>query len=326
MPMSLARACALALTVAVSGLVTTGAEAQGKWPDRRITLLVPFGAGTVTDAMARLLADQLKDSLGQPVIVENRAGAGSTLGTQIVAKAAPDGYTLMMGGNSSHSAAPALVKVVPYDPIKDFTFIARIGKYPSVLATNPQQPFKTVQEFVAYAKANPGKLTYGHGNATGQIAGEAIKKRLGLDIARLAYTTTAQGTTDVLTNNIQVMVGDMISGPQLIAAGKLVALATFALQRSALMPNVPTLHETVMPGFEVLPWTGVFGPAGLPAEVVRKMADATQRILARPDAVERLGALGTEPFFAGPEELAAYVVADLPRWAAHAKEAGIEAQ
>ena len=174
MPMSLARACALALTVAVSGLVTTGAEAQGKWPDRRITLLVPFGAGTVTDAMARLLADQLKDSLGQPVIVENRAGAGSTLGTQIVAKAAPDGYTLMMGGNSSHSAAPALVKVVPYDPIKDFTFIARIGKYPSVLATNPQQPFKTVQEFVAYAKANPGKLTYGHGNATGHITGETV--------------------------------------------------------------------------------------------------------------------------------------------------------
>ena len=323
-PASPIRARSLAIAAAL--LAVSPAAAQEAWPARRVTMIVPFGVGSTTDALARYLSELYKDLLGQPFIVENRGGAGGTLGGNAVARAAPDGYTILVGGNTTHSAAPALVKNVPYDPVKDFTPIARFGKLASVLVTNPQQPFRNMQELVAHAKANPGKLTYGHGNSTGQIAGEAIKKRLGLDIARLAYTTTAQGTTDVLTNNIQVMVGDMISGPQLIAAGKLVALATFALQRSALMPNVPTLHETVMPGFEVLPWTGVFGPAGLPAEVVRKMADATQRILARPDAVERLGALGTEPFFAGPEELAAYVVADLPRWAAHAKEAGIEAQ
>jgi len=326
MPMSLARACALALTVAVSGLVTTGAEAQGKWPDRRITLLVPFGAGTVTDAMARLLADQLKDSLGQPVIVENRAGAGSTLGTQIVAKAAPDGYTLMMGGNSSHSAAPALVKVVPYDPIKDFTFIARIGKYPSVLATNPQQPFKTVQEFVAYAKANPGKLTYGHGNATGHITGETVKKRLGLDIVRLPYSSNPPALTDLLGNNIQLMVPDFLTGIPQINAGKIIPLAMVQTERSKLLPGVPTFHETVIPGFEVLPWVSLMGPAGLPADITKRLADEVGAILKKPDVVAKIEGTGTELYYLAGPEFAEFVKADLPRWQSAAKEAGIEPQ
>jgi hypothetical protein len=151
------------------------ASAQDKWPSRRVTIVVPFAAGSNTDACARLLADLLRDIYGQPFIVENRGGAGGTLGANAVAKSAPDGYTLLMAGNTSLSAAPALFKNVPYDPIKEFTAIARAGRFSSVIVATTEQPFRTMQEFVTYAKANPGKLSYGHGNSTGHIVGEAIK-------------------------------------------------------------------------------------------------------------------------------------------------------
>lgn len=324
----MARWLALAGSIAVSWAVVLPAslQAQEKWPARRVMIIVPFGPGTTTDAVGRLLGEELKEALGQPFIVENRAGAGSTLGAQAVAKAAPDGYTLLMGGNSSHTAAPALVKVVPYDPIKDFTFIARVGKYPSALATNPRQPFKTIQELVAYAKANPGKLTYGHGNATGQITGETFKKRLGLDIVRLPYTSNPPAVTDLLSNNIQLMVPDFLIGVPNFEAGKLVPLAVVMLQRSQRLPNAPTFAETVMPGFEVLPWTSLMGPAGLPADIVKTLDGAVARIMARPDIAKRLEAMGTEPFYAPTDEFTAFVKADLPRWSAMGREAGIEPQ
>lgn len=302
------------------------AAAQDAWPSRHVTLVVPFGAGSTTDALARYLSEFYKDAVGQPFIVENRGGAGGTLGAHAVVKAAPDGYTLLMGGNTTHSAAPAFFKSLAYDPVKDFTPIARIGRYSSVLVTNPQQPFRTMQEFVAYVKAHPGKLTYGHGNSTGQIAGETLKKRLGLDMARLSYASTSPGMTDVLTNNIQMMVGDMITSPQHIEAGKLFPLATIALERSSLMPKIPTIHETVLPGFEVLPWVALFGPAGLPAGIVKRLEVATEQIIKRPDSPKRFAALGTELFYASGKDLGAFVTADLPKWRAGAKEAGIEPQ
>jgi tripartite-type tricarboxylate transporter receptor subunit TctC len=165
-------------------------SAQEKWPSHRVTIVVPFAAGSNTDACARLLAELLGDIHGQSFIVENRGGAGGTLGANAVAKSSPDGYTLLMAGNTSLSAAPALFKNVPYDPINDFTAIARVGRFSSVLVTTPQQPFRTMQEFVAYAKANQGKLSYGHGNSTGHIVGEAIKKRTGVEMTRVPYTAT----------------------------------------------------------------------------------------------------------------------------------------
>ena len=315
--------------MSVAGLLAaapTVADAQEKWPARRVTLIVPFGPGTTTDANGRLFAEHLKELLGQPFIVENRAGAGSSLGAQAVAKAAPDGYTLLVGGNSSQTAAPAMIKNVAYDPIKDFTPIARIGKYPSVVATTPGQPFKTIQELVAYARANPGKLTYGHGNSTGQITGETLKKRLGIDMVRLAYTSNPPAVTDLLGGSIQLMVPDFLIGLPNIEAGKIVPLAVIMLERSPSLPNVPTLAETVMPGFEVLPWVGLLGPAGLPPEVVKTAADAVAAIMARPDIKARLANTGTEPFYASSAEFAAFIAADVPRWAAAAKEAGIEPQ
>jgi len=298
--------------------------AQESWPTRRVTLVVPFGAGSNTDAIARWMAEHFREILGQPFIVENRGGAGGTLGANAVAKAPPDGYTFLHGGNTTHSGAPALIRNVPYDPVKDFTAVARIGKFSSVVVANPQVPVRSMKELVAYAKANPGKLSYGHGNSSGHIVGEAIKKRNGIDLARVSYTTVAQAITDVLANNTQIVIADLMTGPAQVQAGKLTALATILTDRSALMPEVPTLAETVMPGFEVRGWTALFAPAGLPEAVTNRMSAAVEKIVNRPDAGERLGAMGAEPWFAGSPELTTWVKDDMPRWAAHAKEAGID--
>ncbi len=320
------RVCAgLSLACAMSIMVPL-ASAQDKWPSRRVTIVVPFAAGSNTDACARLLAELLRDSYGQPFIVENRGGAGGTLGANAVAKAAPDGYTLLMAGNTSLSAAPALFKTVPYDPIKDFTAIARVGRFSSVLVTTPQQPFRTMQEFVAYAKAHPGKLSYGHGNSTGHMVGEAIKQRTGVEMARVPYTATPAAITDLIGGRTQLVPSDLLSGVPQIKAGTLVALATVFRERSSLLPDVPTLHETVMPGFEVLPCLGLFGPANMPADIVRMLSDNLRTIVARSDIVARIGTMGIEPYYAPSEETAAFVRADLPKWRDMAREAGIEPQ
>ena len=314
-----------AFMVAAS-LGSTTAQAQDKWPSRRVTLVVPFAAGSVTDAMARLLADQLKDAFPQPFIVENRAGAGGVLAAGSVAKAAPDGYTILMGGNTTHSAAGALFKNVPYDPVKDFSAIVRIGKYPSVFATNPQQPFKTIQEFVTYAKANPGKLTCGHGNSTGHITCETVKRRLGLDMVRLPYSGNPQALTDLLSNNIQLMVPDFLTGVPQVQAGKIIALAAVMRDRSPLLPNVPTFNETVIKDFEVAPWVSMFGPAGLAPDITQQISDAIGVILKKPDVAKRIGDMGTELYYMPSAPFAEFVKNDIPVWHAHAKTAGIEPQ
>lgn len=309
-----------------SAAVSTLAQAQQPWPDRRISLVAPFGAGSVTDATARLIGDQLKDILGQPVVVENRAGAGGTLASSVVAKSAPDGYTFLVGGNTTHSAAPALFKNVPYDPVKDFTPIARIGKFPSVVAANPQQPFKTIQELVAFAKANPGKLTYGHGNSTGHITGETIKRRLDLNIVRLPYTSNPAAMTDLLGNSIQLHIPDFLTGVPQVNAGKIIPLAVIMRERSPLLPNVPTIHETVIKDFEVLPWVSLFGPAGVPAPIVARLSDAIGVVLKKPEVVTKMNAMGTEVYYLPSGPFAQFVKDDIPVWAAHAKIAGIEPQ
>ena len=306
--------------------VTPRAWAQEKWPSKLVTIYVPFGAGSNTDACARLIADQLKEIHGQPFIVENRGGAGGTIGANLVAKAPADGYRLLIAGNSSLSAAPVLIKNVPYDPIKDFTPIARVGRFSSVLVTSPDQPFKSMQGLIAYAKANPGKLNYGHSNSSGQITGESIKKRTGIDVTRVPYSTIPAAIADLLGGRIQLVFADLLSaGPQ-IQAGKIVPLSTSFLQRSALMPDIPTLNETVMPGFEVVPWLGLFAPASVPENIVKMLSDNLRTILTRPDIVARIGPMGIEPYYAPSDETTAFVKADLPKWQELARYANIEPQ
>jgi tripartite-type tricarboxylate transporter receptor subunit TctC len=299
-------------------------HAQEKWPSRRVTIVVPFPAGGNTDSSARLIANNLKDIHGQPFIIENRGGANGMIGAGAVARSPADGYTLLMAGNSALSAAPALLKNVAYDPVNDFTPIARVGRFSSVLVTTPDRPFKTATEFVAYAKSNPGKLSLAHSFSSGQIVVETIRKRAGIDVVIVPYTRTPAALTDLIGGRIDLAVTDILSGLPQIEAGKIVPLGTFFLDRGSLLPKVPTLNETILPGFEETPWLGLFGPAHLPSDIVATLSDDLRKMLTRPEIIEHLGKMGVEPYFASSDETAAYVRADLPKWQKLASEAGIE--
>jgi tripartite-type tricarboxylate transporter receptor subunit TctC len=309
----------------VACLALAGVQARAEtYPSRAVTVIVPFGPGSVTDAAARLIAQHLQDALGQPFIVENKTGAGGLIAASAVAHATPDGYTLLITTNSTHSAAPALFKTVPYDPVTDFTPVARIGSFPSMIAVNPSLPIKTIGELVSYAKANPGKLEYGHGNSTGQIVGETMKKRTGIDIVRVAYRSNPAAVTDLIAGHIAMMIPDFNTGMPQVKAGTIRPVAVFTKERNRWLPDVPTLDETVMPGFHILAWAGMFAPANTPPEVVDRLAGALQTILSDPAIVSRFADIGTETFYSGPKDFSDYVKVELVKWTAVAKEAGIE--
>ena len=296
------------------------------YPARTVTILAPFAPGSGTDTAARIVAQVLQDALGQPFVVENRVGVNGLLAGNAVAHATPDGYTLLFTTNSTHSVVYGLYKSVPYDPIKDFTPVARIGSFPSFVAVNPALPIHSMQELVDYAKANPGKLSYGVGNSTGQIVGEAIKTRMGVDIVRVSYRSNPAAVTDLVAGHIQMMVPDFTTGMPQLETDKIRALAVLTRNRNPRLPDLPTLHETIMPGYDILAWAGLFAPAGLPPEAVTALAEPIQQALARPEMVERLRNSGTEVYWSGPEEFEAFVKSELVKWTAAIKEAGIEPQ
>jgi tripartite-type tricarboxylate transporter receptor subunit TctC len=294
------------------------------YPSRSVTIITPFAAGSVTDAAARLIAQSLQDSLGQPFVVENRAGAGGLLAASAVARAKNDGYTLLLTTNSTHSAANGLFKSVPYDPIKDFTPIARIGSFPSFVAVHPSLPVNSMQELVAYAKANPGKLSYGVGNSTGQITGETIKKRTGIDIVRVNYRSNPAALTDLIAGHVQMMIPDYNTGLGQVRAKAIRPLAVLTKDRNPALPDVPTLSETVMPGFDILAWAGMFGPANMPPEATKALADNIEKALKQKEIRDRFAAAGTDIYWSGPAEFDAFVKSELVKWTAAIKEAGIE--
>jgi tripartite-type tricarboxylate transporter receptor subunit TctC len=294
------------------------------WPTRTVTIVTPFAAGSVTDATARIVGQILQEALGRPVVVENKAGAGGLIAAQAVARAEPDGYTLLLTTNSTHSAAPALFKKVPYDPIKDFTAIARIGSFPSVVVVNPTLKVNSIQELVAYAKANPGKLSYGHGNSTGYIAGEAIKNQAGIDIVHVSYRSNPAAVTDLIAGHIPMMIPDLNNALPQIAEKNMRPLAVLTKTRSASLPDVPTLDETVIPGFDLMAWAGLFGPANLPPEVVQTLARTLKAGLAKPEMLEKLKSSGIEPYWGDTDEFKAYVASELVKWTTVIKAARID--
>jgi len=301
------------------------AIAADAYPTRPVTILTPFAAGSVTDAAARVLAQALSEGLGQTFVVENRAGAGGLLAAGAVARASNDGYTLLLTTNSTHSAL-SLFKSVPYDPIKDFTPISRIGNFHSFVAVTPDKPYQSMQALVAYAKANPGKLSYGVGNSTSQIVGETLKKRTGTDILKVSYRSNPMVMTDLLGGTIQIMIADYNTGLPQLKAGKVKALAVLTRDRNPLLPDVPTLSETVMPGYHILAWAGIFGPAGMPPEAVKVLSDQIHKALEKPEIKARFTGSGTEVYWSGPKEFDAFVKSELVSWTAMIKEAGIEPQ
>jgi tripartite-type tricarboxylate transporter receptor subunit TctC len=323
-PLKVSRRIAVAGAICCALAAIATPVAADTWPTRAVTIITPFAAGSVTDATARIIAQLLQEKLGKPFVVENKAGAGGLIAAQSVARAEPDGYTLLLTTNSTHSAAPALFKSVPYDPTKDFTPVARIGSFPSVVVVNPQLKINSIQELVAYAKANPGKLSYGHGNSTGYVAGEAIKHQAGIDIVRVGYRSNPAAVTDLIAGHIPMMIPDLNNALPQIAEKAMRPLAVLTKTRSASLPDVPTLDETVIPGFDLLAWAGLFGPANMPPEIVKTLADALKETLARPDIQEKMKNSGIEPYWGDTDEFKAYVASELVKWTGVIKSAGIQ--
>ncbi len=316
---------ALALASAIACVCVQPVFGQ-TYPSRPVTIVVPFTAGSATDSAARLLAAHLDAALNQRFVVENKAGAGGTLAASFVARAEPDGYTLLLTTNTTHSAAQALFKNVPYDPLKDFTAVARVGSFPSMVIANPSAPFKTIQELVTYAKANPGKVEYAHGNSTGQVAGETLKRRAGIDMVRVPYRSNPPAVLDVATGRVSAMVADFTTALPQVRDGKVRALAVLTKTRSAIVPDIVTLHETVAPDFDLIAWAGLFGPANLPKDVVETLSREVKAFVASPENRAKLEANGIEAFYLPPTEFKAYVGDELVKWTTAIKDAGIEPQ
>jgi len=300
-------------------------RASETYPARHVTIVNQFAAGSISDTTSRLIAQSLQDQLGQPFVVENKPGAGGLIAATAVARAKPDGYTLLATVSSLHSAA-ALYKEMPLDLMGDFTHIARLVSYPSFMTVRSTLPINTVQDLIAYAKANPAKLTYGHGNNMGQMVGEIFKRRTGVDLTRVAYRSNPAAMSDLVAGHIDVMVADIGTGWPHVESQKARPLAVFSKQRSALMPSVPTLDETVMPGFDVLPWGGLSGPAKMPSDVVGKLDAAISATFRSPETQKRFSAPGMEPYWADQRTFEIYVQDQLKNWTALIKEAGIPPQ
>jgi tripartite-type tricarboxylate transporter receptor subunit TctC len=315
----------LATCLVTSVALATSASAQ-PYPARPITIVVPFAAGSGTDSIARIIGQYLSVALNQGVVIENKVGASGVLAATYVARAAPDGYTLLMATNSTHSANPHLFKNLSYDPVKDFAPVARIGSYVFMLVVNKDVPVKTLQELVAYAKANPGKLTYASGNTTGIVAGETFKHKAGVDILHVPYKSTPPAINDVLGGRVSMIVIDMAPGLEHVRAGNFRALAVTTKERSALLPDLPSLAEAGIPGYDVTSYAALFAPAGTPKEIVDKLNAEVQKIIANPEAKARIAVTGFDAFSGPPETLASFVQSELVNWGKLIKDAGIEPQ
>ena len=316
----------LRLLVAIGlTLAATGASAQS-YPSKPITIVVPFAAGSGTDSIARIIGQYLQNALNQSVVIENKVGASGVLAATYVARAAPDGYTLLMATNSTHSANPHLFKSLAYDPVKDFAPVARAGSYVFMLVVNPDVPARTLPELVAHAKANPGKLTYASGNTTGIVAGETLKSKAGIDVLHIPYKSTPPALNDVLGGRVSMMFIDLAPGLEHVRAGTLRPLAVTTRERSALLPDLPSLAKAGIPGYDVTSYAALFAPAGTPKEIVDKLNAEIQKIIANPDAKARIAITGFDAFSGPPETLAAFVQSELVNWGKLIKDAGIEPQ
>jgi tripartite-type tricarboxylate transporter receptor subunit TctC len=311
--------------VACLAVAASAAGAQ-PYPSKPITIVVPFAAGSGTDSITRIVAQYLSVALNQSVVVENKVGASGALAATYVARAAPDGYTLLMATNSTHSANPHLFKNLGYDPVKDFAPVARLGSYVFMLVVGKDVPVTTLQELVAYAKANPGKLTYASGNTTGIVAGETFKSKAGVDILHVPYKSTPPAINDVLGGRISMIVIDMAPGIEHVRAGNFRALAVTTKERSALLPDLPSLAEAGIQGYDVTSYAALFAPAGTPKEIVDKLNTEIQKIIADPEAKKRIAVTGFDAFSGPPESLAAFVQTELVNWGKLIKDAGIEQQ
>ncbi|MCG7361511.1 tripartite tricarboxylate transporter substrate binding protein [Roseomonas sp. ACRSG] len=300
------------------------ARGAGWKPTRPVTLVVPFAAGSGTDGVARIVAPLLAEEIGGTVVIENRPGANGAIAAVAVARAVPDGHTLFMTTNTTHSANPALLRQIDYDPVRDFAPVARLGNPAFLLVVGPEVPARDVASFIAWAKGKPGGVNCASANAIGVVGMATLARLAGFQATTAPYRSAPQALTDVIGGRIDAMMIDITASLGHIREGRLRALAVTTRERSALMPDLPSLHEAGVEGFDLAAWNGVFAPAGTPGEVTGALGDALVRVLQRPPVVQRLAGIGFEALPAGPAPLAALVERELPRWAEMARAAGIE--
>ena len=307
-------------------LTAQAGMAQSNYPNRPVKILVGFTPGTAPDLAARILADRFAEVWGTPFVVENVQGAGSNIATDRVAKAAADGYTLLMGGNPSLVISPSLYETLPFDPIKDFAPISQIFIAANVLAVPSELPVKTVAELVALARAQPGKLSYGHaGVGTSQHLGaELFKYMAHVDIASVPYRGTTALMPDLLAGRITMSFANIVNVLPLAREGKLRALAITSIKRSVLAPDLPTMAESGFPGFEAVPWFGLLAPSGTPKDALDRLHGETVKTLAMPEVRKKFDELGLEPVGNTPAEFAAVIRKEMPEWAKVIKDAGIK--
>jgi tripartite-type tricarboxylate transporter receptor subunit TctC len=316
----------LLLLSAIGAMALAGTAAAQSYPSRTVTLVVPFAAGSGTDGVARVVAQKLGERLGQTVIVENKPGASAQIAAVHVAGAKPDGYTLMMTTNTSHSANPSLFKSLRYDPIKDFTPITRVGELPFAVVVNPKLPVKTMKEFVEYVKTSPKKVSYGTPNSTSLVASETIARLAGIQMLQVPYKSSPQTMTDLIGGQIDFYVVDFGSGLGMMKTDKVRTLAVTTAAPSKLLPSVPPVAQTI-PGFDLTSWNGIFGPAGLPKPIVERLNSEILAVLADKEVQENLAQQGFQVSpSASPQEFAEYVAAQLGHWSSLIKQAGIEPQ
>jgi tripartite-type tricarboxylate transporter receptor subunit TctC len=318
---TLRAACVLMLCLAAASPVL--AET---YPNRNITLVLPFAAGSGTDTTTRLISQHLSQALGVGIVIENKAGANGMIAATYVARAAPDGYTLLVTTNTTHSANPYLLKSLSYDPVKDFTPIARTGDLPFMLVVHPDVPAKTVGELVAYAKANPGKLSYASGSSSAIVSGATFAHNAGLDLLHVPYKSSPPALNDVMGGRVSMMFVDILTGLPLVNGGALRALAVTTKDRSPLVPQLPSMQEAGVPDFDLTSWQGYFGPAGMPKEIVTRLNAEIRKIVEKPEVKAQLATLGMDAFSGTPEELGSFVNDQLVLWDKLIKNAGIEKQ
>jgi tripartite-type tricarboxylate transporter receptor subunit TctC len=320
-----------AAVVAIAAFIgLTGSDAlhAQSYPTRPVTIVVPNAAGGGTDTVARLIGDQLAKQLGQSFVVENRTGGGMLVGTTAVAKATPDGYTLLMGLNGNLAVNPSLFAKLPYDAIADFTPVAMLAEYPFMVVVNNDLPVKSIKELVAHLKANPGKINYASaGNGTGQhLAAELFKMMTGTDMAGINYRGAQPAYQDVISGRVPVFFDNMSTAMSLAKGGQVRALAITSKQRSALMPELPTVDEAGIPGYEYHTWFGIWAPKSTPQPIIEKLHAEVRKALADPTIQQRIAATAGEPSTMALKEIDPFVKAEIAKWAEVVKRAGIKVE
>jgi tripartite-type tricarboxylate transporter receptor subunit TctC len=299
--------------------------AAAEWPSRPVRFILPYPPGGPTDIMGRVVAQALTRDLPQPVVVENRAGAAGAIGTEAVARAAPDGTTFLVNA-SAHVIVPHMVRL-PYDALLDFAPVTNIASVPLILVVTPGLPVRSVAELIAHAKANPGKLSFASSSNGGapHLAGELFKLMAGIDMAHVPYRGSGQAVPDLIAGNVQVMFDSMPSSAGAVREGRLRALAVTTVDRQSAFPDLPTVAEAGVPGYEIATWYGIWAPARIPAEIVARLHAAVAKTMRGEDAKEKMAALGAQPVADAPEDFARFVRAEYERWGRLVRDARIKA-